>query len=150
LEIRGRIGLSEPYGDSERIPIYDRFFAGGAYTIRGYQERAVGPIDPVSKDPLGGNSMFIGNIEYLYPLFGFLKVAAFYDVGNVWERLGDMGSQKDTSTNTGGLKSSFGLGLRIKTPIGPIMLDYGIPMDKAPGEDTKSSGRFHFSVSHGF
>ncbi len=52
--------------------------------------------------------------------------------------------------NSGGLKSSFGLGFRIKTPIGPIMLDYGIPMDKEPGEDSKSSGRFHFSVSNSF
>ncbi len=142
LEIRGRVGLAEPFGDSKTIPIYERFFAGGAYTIRGYEERKIGPIDPASKDPLGGASMLVGNLEYLYPLFGFLKVAAFYDVGNVWEKLGGIGS--------GGLKSSFGLGLRIKTPIGPIMLDYGIPMDKAPGEDSKSSGRFHFSVSNSF
>jgi len=94
--------------------------------------------------------MFIGNIEYVYPLFGFLKVAAFYDVGNVWEKLGDFGSSGNTANNTGKFKSSFGLGFRIKTPIGPIMLDYGIPMDKAPGEDSKSSGRFHFSVSNSF
>ena len=152
LEIRGRIGIGEAYGDSDRIPIYERYFAGGAYTIRGYDERAVGPIDPASKDPLGGNSMLIGNIEYIYPLFSFLKVAAFYDVGNVWEKAGDIGSSKNANgvENSGGFKSSFGLGLRIKTPIGPIMLDYGIPMDKAPGEDSKSSGKFHFSVSHGF
>jgi len=150
LELRGRVGLADPYGDSTKIPIYERFFAGGAYTIRGYEERKVGPFDPVSKDPLGGNAMLIGNVEYLYPLFGFLKVALFYDIGNVWEKIGDMGSSRDTANNTGKLKSSFGLGFRIKTPIGPIMLDYGIPMDKAPGEDSKSSGRFHFSVSNSF
>ena len=150
LELRGRIGLADPYGDTEKIPIYERFFAGGAYSIRGYEERAIGPFDRGSKDPLGGTSMLVGNVEYLYPLFGFLKVAAFYDVGNVWEKLGDIGSSGDTANNTGGFKSSFGLGLRIKTPIGPIMLDYGIPMDKAPGEDSKSSGRFHFSVSNSF
>jgi outer membrane protein insertion porin family len=150
LELRGRIGLADPYGDTEKIPIYERFFAGGAYSIRGYEERAIGPFDSGSKDPLGGTSMLVGNVEYLYPLFGFLKVAAFYDVGNVWEKLGDIGSSGDTANNTGGFKSSFGLGLRIKTPIGPIMLDYGIPMDKAPGEDSKSSGRFHFSVSNSF
>ena len=152
LEVRGRLGLAEPYGNTAKIPIYERFFAGGAYTIRGYEERKVGPVDPVSKDPLGGAAMVVGNIEYTYPLFSFLKVAAFYDVGNVWEKAADIFSSKDTSNplNTGGFKSGFGLGLRINTPIGPIMLDYGIPMNKTAGENTKKSGRFHFSASHGF
>jgi outer membrane translocation and assembly module TamA len=56
--------------------------------------------------------------------------------------MGDVGS--------GGFKSAIGLGVRIKTPIGPIMLDYGVPLNKEPGEETKSNGRFHFSASHGF
>lgn len=153
LEVRGRLGLAQPYGSTEKVPIYERFFAGGAYTIRGYEERKVGPVDPLSKDPLGGASMAVGNIEYTYPLFNFLKVAAFYDVGNVWEKMGDIFSNKDANgvSDSGGLKSGFGLGLRIKTPIGPIMLDYGIPLDKEPGESSKKKGgRFHFSASHGF
>ena len=153
LEIRGRLGLADPYSGTEKIPIYERFFAGGAYTIRGYEERKVGPVDPLSKDPLGGASMAVGNIEYTYPLFSFLKVAAFYDIGNVWEKLGDIFSSKDANgvANSGGFKSGLGLGLRVNTPIGPIMLDYGIPLDKEPGESTrKSGGRFHFSASHGF
>jgi outer membrane protein insertion porin family len=142
LEFRGRLGLVDPYGDSSEIPIYERFFAGGAYTIRGYEERKVGPIDAATKDPLGGESMLIGNAEYTYPIFDFLRVAGFFDSGNVWKKMDDVGS--------GGFKSSFGLGLRLRTPIGPINLDYGIPLNKEPGEDRKSSGRFHFSVSHGF
>ncbi len=152
LEFRGRIGLADPFGNSSTIPIYERFFAGGAYTIRGYKEREVGPVDPGSKDPIGGASMLVGNVEYTYPLFEFLKVAAFYDIGNVWEKIGDIGSNKNAGgvQNSGGFKSAVGLGLRIKTPIGPIMLDYGIPMDKASGEDSKGSPRFHFSASHSF
>ncbi|MCM8800929.1 MAG: outer membrane protein assembly factor BamA [Candidatus Omnitrophica bacterium] len=142
LEFRTRIGLADAYGGSDSLPIYERFFAGGSYTIRGYEERAIGPIDSVSEDPLGGNSMFIGNLEYTYALFDFLKLAVFADTGNVWNKLDDFGS--------GGLKSSFGFGFRLKTPIGPIMLDYGIPLNKAPGEEDKSRGRFHFSMSHGF
>jgi outer membrane protein insertion porin family len=99
-------------------------------------------VDPVSKDPLGGESMFIGNIEYLYPLFNFLKLAVFYDTGEVWSKVNDFGS--------GDFKSGMGFGARIKTPIGPVRLDYGIPLDKESGEEDKGSGRFHFSVSHGF
>ncbi|MFA6358349.1 MAG: outer membrane protein assembly factor BamA [Candidatus Omnitrophota bacterium] len=154
LEVRGRLGLANPYGDTDNIPIYERFFAGGAYTIRGYEERKVGPVSKSDDhEPIGGASMVVGNIEYTYPLFSFLKVAAFYDVGNVWEKMGDIFSNKNANgvENSGGLKSSFGLGLRIKTPIGPIMLDYGIPMDPESGESSRSkSGRFHFSASHGF
>jgi outer membrane protein insertion porin family len=142
LELRARVALADAYGNSDSVPIYERYFAGGAYTIRGYSERKIGPIDPVSKDPLGGESMVIGNVEYAYPIFNFLKIAAFYDTGNVWSKLSDIGS--------GGFKSGAGLGVRIKTPIGPVMLDYGIPFDKEPGEDDKGSGRFHFSMSHGF
>jgi outer membrane protein insertion porin family len=153
LEIRGRLGLADPYSGTAKIPIYERFFAGGAYTVRGYEERKVGPVDPLSHDPLGGASLAVGNIEYTYPLFSFLKVAAFYDIGNVWEKLGDIFSSKDANgvANSGGFKSGVGLGLRINTPIGPIMLDYGIPMNKEPGETArKSGGRLHFSASHGF
>ncbi|MDD5097964.1 MAG: outer membrane protein assembly factor BamA, partial [Candidatus Omnitrophica bacterium] len=152
LEIRGRLGLGQPYSSTEKLPISERFFAGGAYTIRGYEERKVGPVDSAG-DPLGGASMVVGNIEYTYPLFSFLKVAAFYDVGNVWEKLGDIFSNKDANNvqNSGGFKSGIGLGLRIKTPIGPIMLDYGLPMDPESGKSSRSkSGRFHFSASHGF
>jgi outer membrane protein insertion porin family len=152
LEIRGRIGLSEPYSDTDRIPIYERFFVGGAYTVRGYEERKLGPVDPDSHDPLGGDAMLVGNIEYTYPLFSFLKGAIFYDVGNAWAKIKDIGSSRDAGDviNTGGFKSSFGLGLRVKTPIGPMMLDYGIPLDKEPGDTGRKSGRFHFSASHGF
>ena len=44
----------------------------------------------------------------------------------------------------------YGLGFRVKTPIGPMKLDYGIPLDKEPGEDRRKSGKFYFSVSRGF
>ncbi len=142
LEFRARAGLADASEDSEFVPIYERFFAGGAYTIRGYQERRIGPIDPVTEDPLGGEAMLIGNIEYTYPIFDFFKLAAFYDTGNVWARREDIGKDE--------FFSGVGVGLRLKTPIGPIMLDYGIPLDKEPGEEEKSSGRFHFSMSHGF
>jgi outer membrane protein assembly factor BamA len=135
------VGIGSAYGTTERIPIYERYFAGGASTIRGYEERKVGPVDS-SNEPVGGDSMFIGNLEYTYPLFDFLELAAFFDTGNVWSKTGKMFSTK--------LKSGLGIGVRLKSPIGPIMLDYGIPLDKEPGEAKRKSGRFHFSESHGF
>lgn len=142
VELRLRGGVAECFGDTNKVPIYERFFAGGASTIRGYRERKVGPIDMSTKDPVGGERMFIANVEYTYPLADFLKVATFLDSGKVW---GNTSSNIEES----GVKSSVGLGFRVKTPIGPVSVDYGVPLDKEPGEEGKE-GRFHFNVSRAF
>jgi len=141
FETKIRIGLADTFKDTEKIPIYKRFFAGGTYTIRGYNERKVGPIDSVTEDPLGGEAMFVTNLEHTCALVDFLKLAVFFDTGNVWKKKSDFLS--------GGLKSSVGMGLRVKTPIGPISIDYGWPLNTEPGEEGKE-GKFHFSISRGF
>ena len=141
LEFSGRVGFVDAYGDSEKVPIFERFFAGGAQSIRGYDERTVGPLDSNTNDPIGGESLFVGNIEYTIPLIDFVKLAAFFDVGNVWAKTEDFAS--------GDLKSGTGVGMRVKTPIGPINLDYGYPLNDEPGQGGRS-GKFYFSVSRGF
>lgn len=141
LELKARAGMVGDYGDSDHVPIYERFYAGGASTIRGYRERGVGPQDPVTSDPIGGESFLVGNAELTFPVYkDVLKGAVFYDIGNVWEDMGDLGQ--------GGYKYSGGVGIRVKTPIGPVKVDWGYPLKKILGQDQK--GRFHFSVSHGF
>lgn len=141
VELKLRAGLADTFDNTDELPIYERFFAGGADTIRGYRERKVGPIGSRDSEPLGGESLFVGNIEYTKPLGKVLKFALFYDVGNVWGKYNDFLSGK--------LYSGAGVGLRVKTPLGPISIDYGYPLDKEPGED-KKSGRVHFNMSRGF
>lgn len=141
LELRLRAGIIDTYGDSEKVPIFERFFAGGAKTIRGYEERGVGPLDSNTNDPIGGESLLVGNIEYTVPLIDFIKLAGFFDAGNVWSQVDDFAS--------GNYKSGTGVGLRIKTPIGPVNLDYGYPLNDEPGQEGRS-GKFYFSVSRGF
>lgn len=141
LEFRLRGGIVDAIADSKKVPIFERFFAGGARSIRGYDERDVGPLDSVTLDPIGGEAMAVGNIEYTIPLIQYIKLAAFFDIGNVWSDVGDFGA--------GSFKSGTGLGLRVKTPIGPINLDYGYPLDDVPTE-TDREGKFYFSVSRGF
>jgi len=99
-------------------------------------------VDSSAQSAIGGNSILVGSVEYTVPLVEVIKVAAFYDAGNVWAKSGDLGSNK--------LYMGYGFGFRVKTPIGPMKLDYGIPLDKEPGEDSRKSGKFYFSVSRGF
>ncbi len=141
LQLQLRAGMAKPFGGCDEIPIYERFYAGGANTIRGYEERSVGPVDLPTSDPLGGEALLIMNAEYMIPIIDFIKGAVFIDTGNVWEKTSEFG--------TGGLKTGVGFGVRIKTPVGPLKLDYGIPLNKQAGKE-KKQGRFHFSMSHGF
>jgi outer membrane translocation and assembly module TamA len=124
------------------VPIYERFFAGGANTVRGYKERSIGPRDPKTNDPIGGEAMLIGNAELTYPVFKNFKIAVFYDIGNVWENT-------DDDIDSDDFKAGAGVGIRVKTPIGPVNVDAGYPLDKAHPDD-KQKIRFHFSMSRGF
>jgi len=136
LELKVRAGIVDAYGDSDSVPLYERFYAGGANTIRGYEVRAVGPKDSQGEDPIGGESMLIGNAEYVFPIIKNFKAALFFDVGNVWEKVSDFGQEE--------FESALGAGVRIETPIGPVKLDYGYPLGET------SNGRLHFSMGRTF
>ncbi len=144
LELKLRFGAVTSYGDSDKVPIFERFFAGGTYTIRGYKERDVGPQD-ISGDPLGGGTMAVANAELIFPIIQNLKAAVFADAGNVWAR---PDSQPKNGRITKGIKVGTGVGVRINTPIGPVKLDYGFPINSEDWQEDK--GRFHFSMSRGF
>jgi len=141
LETSARTGIVQSYPSTPDVPIFERYFTGGQDSIRGYNERSVGPSDPNTNDAVGGDAILVGSAEYTVPIIEIIKGAVFYDIGNVWDKVRDYG--------TGGLKSGTGVGLRIKTPIGPIKLDYGFPLNTEPGQTTKN-GKFYFSVSRGF
>jgi len=141
LELRARAGVADSFDDTPRVPIYERFFIGGANTIRGYRERRLGPRDPGNNDPVGGNAYWVGNIEETFPIYpDLIKGAVFFDIGSLSEKIGDFGS--------GTTFKGAGFGVRIKTPIGPVKLDLGYPLDDVAGE--KKKARFYFSISQGF
>ena len=135
LALRIKSGFEKPVEGMNRIPIYERLFAGGADSVRGFKERYLGPKD-VDGFPQGGNANLIYSVELRFPVYKSLGGVAFYDSGNVWDKAEDF--------NPFDVKHSVGAGLRYQTPIGPIRFDYGL---QVPRED---GGRFHLSVGQTF
>jgi len=137
-----KAGVVDAYANTKEVPIFERFFSGGSGTIRGYRERQVGPRDPSSNDPIGGEATLLGSVEEVMSIFkdehgrSILKGSLFYDVGNVWRRVNQFGRS---------LKSGVGIGMRVTTPIGPVRLDLGFPLSDLAGE--KRRPRFHFNIS---
>src|SRR5437667_1430093 len=124
--------------EATAIPIDERFFNGGASTVRSFAERDLGPHDPKG-NPLGGEFLTVFNIEYTFPLLGELQAAVFTDAGNL------LPTSEQPGLND--MRYAIGAGLRYKLPIGPIRLDYGVNPDPHPDEDF---GAFHFSFGFAF
>jgi len=153
--IRYRAGTAQPYDDTDIVPVYERFYLGGANTIRGFRYREVGPqgIDPrtglPNGDPVGGDSMMMGSVEFTYPIYDMIRGAFFCDIGNVWAakdwELDDPAFGAQWFKN---LQAGAGFGLRLYLPIGPIKLDYGWPLHTDGWNDT--GGRFHFNIGYAF
>jgi outer membrane protein insertion porin family len=153
LEAVGRGGVADGFG-SDSVPFYDRWYLGGLNTLRGYSYRSASPREekldqfgsPTGEffnEPIGGNSYWFGSLEYSVPIIekdtmGGVRFALFYDIGKVNPRAYDFG--------TSGFSDNWGIGLRLNLPIGPLRLDYGIPIhhDKFNG----SSGKFQFGVGY--
>ncbi|MDH7511986.1 MAG: POTRA domain-containing protein [Clostridiales bacterium] len=103
-----------------RMPIHERFFAGGSNSFRGEEFDELGPRDPSSARPIGGKAVFLLNIELTFPIVSSLTNlagAVFYDMGNVFYNRSDF-DLKD-------LEHALGLGLRYRTPLGPVRLELG-------------------------
>jgi outer membrane protein insertion porin family len=124
--------------EATAIPIDERFFNGGATTVRSFGERDLGPHDNHGH-PVGGEFYTVFNAEYTFPIFGELQGAVFTDAGNLLPTSEDIGLND--------MRYAVGAGLRYKLPVGPIRLDYGVNPDPHEFEDL---GAFHFSFGFAF
>ena len=119
-----RFGVAHAWVGNPDLPISERFFAGGASSLRGFETDYAGPLDPVSNLPVGGNALFVGSLEIQEPVVRFLYLAGFYDTGNVFSNISDL--------SLAGFSHALGVGLRIKTPFGPLRFDYGYNVNLPP------------------
>jgi len=138
LRLIGDVKWANETNDTSNVPIYERFFAGGIRTVRGYENRSLGPT--INGEEIGGNFRLILTVEYSFPLYEeVIHGVLFWDNGEVWVDEDDF--------DWGDLRRSVGVGLRFQTPVFPVEFYYGWALDELPGE---RSGRFHFALGRPF
>jgi outer membrane protein insertion porin family len=111
---------------SDPIPIAERFFAGGNLSHRGFPENQAGPRDLKTGFPLGGSSEFFNNTELRFPLLGEnVNGVLFHDMGNLYSSIGKMSFRvtQNGVSDFNYMVHAAGMGVRYRTPIGPIRLD---------------------------
>jgi outer membrane protein insertion porin family len=110
------------------VPIDERFYAGGRTTHRafGQDELGIEGQTLVAGTPIGGAGLLLVNLDYRFPIAGAIGGTVFVDGGNVWRDYAEI--------DTGDLRWGAGVGLRYRSPVGPLRLEIGWKLDREPGE----------------
>ena len=167
FSVHGSAGWAKGYGGDD-VPVFQRFFLGGLDSLRGFEDRQVGPKGKTTDDPIeyrwidtdgdgvddayvpvyltgdattGGEKMAFCQFEYLFPLIKAAKIRGlvFFDAGSAWG-----GPGKNASFD---LRTDVGFGIRWNSPFGPLRVDWGLNL--SPKDDEKGSN-FGFSAGAGF
>lgn len=130
LLLRGEASYGNGY-DGRPLPYFKNFFAGGNTSVRGYMISSLGPRDDANR-ALGGNRRLVGSTELLFPMPGMksdrtLRVSGFLDAGGVW---GPGGIYPQSE----GMRYSTGVAVSWVSPMGPLKVSLGYPLNKQPGD----------------
>ncbi|MPZ19112.1 MAG: BamA/TamA family outer membrane protein [Luteitalea sp.] len=128
------------------VPISERFFAGGDTTVRGFTLDRLGAPNTLDRNgfPTGGNALVVLNAELRFPLWRSLGGVLFTDAGNVFRRAAELALDE--------IRGSIGFGLRYRSPIGPVRVDWGFKLDRqtfVSGEREDRSA-WHVSIGQAF
>ncbi|MHC4592421.1 MAG: BamA/OMP85 family outer membrane protein [Planctomycetota bacterium] len=139
VAVRGQVGLVDSFGGS--VPVYERFYAGGFSTLRGFDFEGVSPM--IGGYAVGGESRALGSVEYSFPITkdDSFRLVTFCDAGTVHPDVEDVVDIFDE------LRLSVGVGIRIQVPfLGalPVELDVAAPIMKESGDETQN---IHFSIA---
>ena len=142
LRLKGELGYAGGIG-GKPLPFFKNYYAGGPDTVRGYAPYSLGPRDPLN-NALGGTRRVVGNAEILFPMPGAqndksLRLGAFIDGGQVYAE-GEPFSASE-------LRYSAGLALAWSSPLGPLRLSLGYPLNKKPGDNVQ---RLQFTFGSAF
>ena len=112
--------------DADPIPLVERFYGGGANSLRGFPENQAGPRDLRTGFPLGGSALLFNSTELRFPLIGDnIGGVLFHDFGNIFDKPGDISfrfSQRNPQ-DFNYMVHALGFGIRYRTPIGPVRVD---------------------------
>ena len=122
------------------VPIFDRFYLGGTQSLRGFEYHDVGPMDPSTKDPIGGNTYGFSCVEYTFKVAEQFRIAMFYDWGFV--------NVKSADFNPVLFNDDWGVGVRMLVMNNPLSLDYALPLNSDDNND--KGGQFNFSFGTRF
>lgn len=136
LAFKAKMGLAYMSGSDELVPVEERFYAGGSYSVRGWARSQLGPKD-INGQPSGGNSLLEGSVECRYSLTPKIVLAVFSDGGNVW--------QESLHYRLNDLHYAAGFSFRFKTPIGPVGLDFARPVF-----EKENTWQIHFNIGNPF
>jgi outer membrane protein insertion porin family len=135
---RLKAGLVKEFGSSTEVPLNDRFYLGGANSIRGFKENSIGPRD-LEGTNVGAQTYAIFNQELRFPLFWKFWGSLFTDLGNGWESF--------SKVNPDNILFSYGVGLQLLSPAGPIRLDYAHRLEN---DVYREKDRFHVTILYAF
>lgn len=123
---RTSFGYGEGSG-GDPLPLFRRFFPGGINSVRGFKNRRLGPKDDRGNE-FGGSKELVNNLEVIFPLVNSagLRGVVFYDVGEAFD--------DEQSIKIGDLRQAYGFGIRWTSPLGPIRVEFGFPIDREEGE----------------
>jgi len=156
LKMNTEWGLITSRGE-EGVPLFERFFLGGIFNVRGFQLNRLGPrvnlpvnIDPTlgpRSTPIGGNMQFFYNLEFEFPILEQvgIKGVLFTDGGNAWNLNRTYAALPQSDPNDPSvpafgadfldLRHSWGFGVRWLSPLGPLRFEWGLPIDRQAFED---------------
>lgn len=127
--------------NGEDVPIYERLYLGGPYNLRGFRFRDVAPFNTAlsGDETMGGRTSLYCQFEYTIPIIEEVRFAVFYDIGVVNKDAFDF--------NTSNVASDWGIGLRLNLPIGPLAVDYAIPVKTGNAVDDDAQFQFYMNYS---
>ncbi|KZN12811.1 outer membrane protein assembly factor BamA [Marinomonas sp. TW1] len=147
FRLKGRLGYGAGYGDSDSLPFFENYYAGGAYSVRGYGASSLGPQNSyddegTSTSALGGNILMTGTAELIFPLpmvedHKSVRTSIFLDAGNVFT---DDCLSTNTECNEGvdldEIRLSLGFSWTWITPIAPLSFNFARPLNAQDGDST--------------